>query len=100
MIVSVFSFVQEHQVEISDMRRTQLNEVWVPSKWHKYQLSAQGVPPSMITVIPESLDSNLFDPALWPKLPLPGRKRYAFVAVFKMEDRKGWKEVVQAFVQV
>lgn len=31
---------------------------------------------------------------------LPGRKRYAFLAVFKMEERKGWKEVLQAYVQV
>ncbi len=74
--------------------------MWVPSQWHKSQLGAQGVPGSMVHVIPESLDADLFDPTLWPRLPLPGRKRYAFVAVFKMEDRKGWKEVVEAYVQV
>jgi hypothetical protein len=53
-----------------------------------------------VAIIPESLDTALFDPDLWPATGLPGKKKYAFLAVFKLEDRKGWKEVVSAYVQV
>lgn len=81
-------------------RKTQLNEVWVPSQWHKTLLSQQGKPGAMVHVVPEALDADMFDPALWQPLSLPGRRRYAFVAVFKLEDRKGWKEVLRAYVQV
>jgi hypothetical protein len=80
--------------------RDQLDEVWVPSHWHQQLLARQGVSPSKVAIIPESLDTALFDPALWPSTGLPGKRRYAFLAVFKLEDRKGWKEVLQAYMQV
>jgi hypothetical protein len=88
-----------HQGWLEQMR-AQLDEVWVPSRWHAASLAAQGVPPAKVVVVPESLDSALADPGLWEPLPLHGRRGFAFLAVFKLEERKGWRELISAYVQV
>jgi hypothetical protein len=88
-----------HQGWLAQMRG-QLDEVWVPSRWHAAALARQGVPPDKVAVVPESLDSALADPALWEPLPLPGKRGFAFLAVFKLEERKGWRELVAAYAQV
>lgn len=56
----------------------------------------------------ETVDSNFFSPGSLPPLRLPGsvlegfdrddpNRLFAFCSVFKMEERKGWKELVTAF---
>ena len=39
-----------------------LDEVWVPSSHHVEIFSKAGVKPSKLVVMPESLDTNYFDP--------------------------------------
>jgi len=79
--------------------RDELDEVWSPSTWFADQLAAQGVPRNKVQVMPESLDVNMLDPLIWAPINLPRRRKYAFVSVFKLEDRKGWRELLQAYVQ-
>eukprot|EP00195_Chlamydomonas_chlamydogama_P002021 CAMPEP_0202919946 /NCGR_PEP_ID=MMETSP1392-20130828/76598_1 /ASSEMBLY_ACC=CAM_ASM_000868 /TAXON_ID=225041 /ORGANISM="Chlamydomonas chlamydogama, Strain SAG 11-48b" /LENGTH=1223 /DNA_ID=CAMNT_0049613415 /DNA_START=1514 /DNA_END=5182 /DNA_ORIENTATION=+ len=78
--------------------KTQLDEVWVPSTWFANKLAEQGVPERRIRVIPESIDVHYYDPSMWSPLALPGRRKFAFLAVFKLEERKGWRELLKAYV--
>jgi glycosyltransferase involved in cell wall biosynthesis len=49
-----------------------LDEVWVPSAHHVEVFAAAGVDRTKLVVIPESIDTNFFDPNKVPPLPLPG----------------------------
>lgn len=49
-----------------------LDEVWVPSKHHVEVFAKAGVEKSKLVVIPESLDTNFFDPNKVQPLSLPG----------------------------
>ncbi|KAK3269968.1 hypothetical protein CYMTET_21607, partial [Cymbomonas tetramitiformis] len=62
--------------------------------------AAAGVPESKLVVVPESIDCRLFDPdTVQEKFPLPGSAAgtFAFLSVFKWEERKGWDILVRAF---
>jgi hypothetical protein len=62
-------------------------------------------------VLPETIDSNFFHPNSENlPLPLPGTvldqyersdplRPYTFCSVFKMEERKGYRELVEAFMR-
>jgi glycosyltransferase involved in cell wall biosynthesis len=61
-------------------------------------------------VMHETVDNNFFNPAAVTDLALPGTildgyarndpaRPYAFCSVFKMEGRKGWKELVEGFMR-
>jgi glycosyltransferase involved in cell wall biosynthesis len=75
----------------------QLNEVWVPSQWHVDVFAAQGVDRSKLVVVPEAVDVYLLDPDIIQPLLLRERRGWAFLSVFKFEERKGWRELVQAY---
>lgn len=86
-----------------------LDEIWVPSLWQKNAFIASGVSPHKIQVMHETVDSNLFSPTSVKALRLPGsvldgferndpNRPFAFCSVFKMEDRKGWKELVRSYL--
>eukprot|EP00667_Euglena_gracilis_P003535 EG_transcript_3545 len=101
-----------------------VDEVWVPS-WHAFRLLvARRVPERLLAVVPEPLDTMLFDPAAAaPPLPLPKtlydwgwpttdgpnsdippphalevRARHLkFLAILPLEPRSGWDVLVRAF---
>lgn len=86
-----------------------LDEIWVPSQWQKGAFIDSGVVAHIIRVMHETVDSNLYSPYSVRSLRLPGSvvdgfdrddpsRPFAFCSVFKMENRKGWKELVRAFV--
>ncbi|KAG2427381.1 hypothetical protein HYH02_014601 [Chlamydomonas schloesseri] len=77
----------------------ELDEVWVPSRWHADSCVAQGVPASKVFVVPESLDAALYNPDITDPVALPGRRRVAFLAVFKLEDRKGWQTLLTGYLK-
>lgn len=50
-----------------------LDEVWVPSQHHVEVFTRAGVHSNKIVVIPESLDTNFFDPDTVQPMLLPGQ---------------------------
>eukprot|EP00300_Choanocystis_sp_HF-7_P014113 c18570_g1_i4.p1 GENE.c18570_g1_i4~~c18570_g1_i4.p1 ORF type:complete len:377 (+),score=52.40 c18570_g1_i4:427-1557(+) len=85
-------------------RLNQMDEVWVPSKFGAETFLENGVDPEKIVVIPEPIDTDLYDPAVVERLPLPFEgsefvpitsnceaSDHVFVSVFKMEPRKNSK---------
>ena len=105
----------------------QLDEVWVPSKWQFEAFESAGVKPEKMHVMGETVDEYFFDPHAVQPLALPGtvldghpppsakekkfesttelnpamasKRPFAFCSVFKMEDRKGYKELVEGFIK-
>lgn len=94
-----------------------VSQVWVPSEFNRQTFTASGVPADKLFVLPEGIDTAVFDPArhkplslpaLMPTqitgVPAPGRvqasraaaagaaapKPFIFLSIFKWELRKGW----------
>lgn len=93
-------------------RINDMDEVWVPSAFAVEQFASSGVDRGKIVVVPEAVDTNLFDPDKYEPLELPGvrTKRKAgdagekiedfrFLSVFKWEARKGWDVLLRAFFE-
>ena len=86
-----------------------LDEIWVPSRWQKEVFSRSGVSADKVQVMPAAVDTHVFDPAITKRAVLPGTvvdlptrtspAPFVFLSIFKMEDRKGWQQLVSAFMQ-
>jgi glycosyltransferase involved in cell wall biosynthesis len=48
-----------------------MSEVWVPTDFHRDVFAASGVDPAKLVVVPEPVDTDLFDPLRHQPLPLP-----------------------------
>lgn len=83
-----------------------MHEVWVPSAFAVEQFSSSGVDSDKIVVVPEAVDSDLFDPAKHSPLELDpddpssaDGDLFRFLSVFKFEKRKGWDLLLQAYFE-
>jgi glycosyltransferase involved in cell wall biosynthesis len=76
-------------------RLAAMDEVWVPTSFHKGTFSAAGVDPSKLHVLPETVDVNFFDPSI-SRCPSK-RHEFAFLSIFKWEARKGVDVLFPAF---
>ena len=91
-----------------------MDEIWVPSKWHRSVflqfLQSFGFTTPEIIVVPESVDTSLFDPRLEPSRrhesllcdnstrTCPAFNRpFEFLSIFKWEYRKGWDILLDAY---
>lgn len=91
-------------------------EVWVPTEWHKDAfaniLRSYGFPSPSIAVVPEAVDTDLFDPSLYPMRKNKSLddimsceasdyalsdSRFNFISIFKWEYRKGWDVLLDAY---
>ena len=64
-----------------------MNEVWVPSPWQRDSFIASGVDPTKIVVVPEGINTTLYDPINFPPMDLASKAQL----VFGMP----WKDKVQ-----
>jgi glycosyltransferase involved in cell wall biosynthesis len=70
--------------------------VWTPSKWASEVLQSHGIAADRIDVIPEGVDSKVFNPV--PRqTQKSGTRPFRFLAVGKLETRKGYLELFRAF---
>ena len=81
-------------------RLTQMDEIWVPTNFHRLVFEKAGVPPSLLQIIPEAVDTRLFDAAQYAPLEaMSAESRFKFLSVFKWEPRKGWDVLLRAFLK-
>lgn len=77
-----------------------MDQIWVPTQFHKESFERSGVHADVV-VIPEPVDTEYFDPAKYS--PAEGIKespeQFLFLSIFKWEERKGWKVLIEAFLQ-
>lgn len=88
-----------HQALLAQVQH--LDEVWVPSAFHKDVMVANHVPREKIIVIPEAIDATLMiqTAARYSPLDVYGVRvsDFKFLSVFKLEDRKGWQQLVEGY---
>jgi len=73
--------------------------VWAPSTWARNILLAHGLPAEKVAVVPEGVDSEIYHPHCRPwneTKPLP---KFRFLMLGKFEERKGYKQLLDAFVK-
>ena len=71
------------------------DELWVPTRWHAHVFQRQGVPARMLSVVPEHVDAELFQPRA--RDAQRARRGVRFISVFKWERRKGWDVLLSAY---
>jgi hypothetical protein len=65
--------------------------------------SKSGVKKNKLVIIPEGLDTGLYDPAITVPYDLGStnvKSKFKFLSVFKWEDRKGWDALLTAYFEV
>jgi glycosyltransferase involved in cell wall biosynthesis/Tfp pilus assembly protein PilF len=77
----------------------QMDELWVPSRFHAEAFAASGVERDKLVVIPSAVDAGEFDPTRHEPLPLPNRATVNFLAVFEWRARKGWDALLAAYLR-
>ncbi len=74
-----------------------MDEIWVPSAFNFETFRSSGVTVPL-HLIPEGIDTALYRSGLIP-LQIPGRRKFAFVAVFEWIYRKGWDILLRAWAE-
>eukprot|EP00873_Tetraselmis_striata_P013579 jgi/Tetstr1/433843/TSEL_023028.t2 len=92
-------------------RCNRMDEVWVPSAFNRDTFAAAGVERHRLRVVPQGVDTRVFDPARHAPMALPVGERvwgrpsddrgsaFVFLSVFKWEERKAWSVLLRAFLE-
>mmetsp|Transcript_10690 Transcript_10690/g.65902 ORF Transcript_10690/g.65902 Transcript_10690/m.65902 type:complete len:319 (-) Transcript_10690:1743-2699(-) len=89
-----------------------MDEVWVPTEFNAATFAAAGIDPSKIFVLPQGVDTEVFDPTKAEKIRIFPRgevllssktsfafgSHYKFLSVFKWEQRKSWSILLDAYL--
>ena len=71
-------------------------EIWVPAAWHVERFAAAGVAPRHgMHVVGEAVETDFFEPA--GRRPERRGEPFVFVSIFKLEWRKGWDVLLDAY---
>ncbi|GAB4364935.1 MAG: hypothetical protein Kow0042_03870 [Calditrichia bacterium] len=77
----------------------EMDEIWVPSRFNYDTFSRHGVPAEKLRIIPEGIDTDVFDPQGVEPLPLPDRTGFNFLSIFEWTERKGWDILLRAYFE-
>lgn len=77
----------------------EMDEIWVPSKFNVDTFSKCGVDRNKLVVIPESIDTEVFDPEKVEKYELPNKAAFNFLSVFEWTNRKGWDVLLKTYFE-
>eukprot|EP00741_Cyanophora_paradoxa_P004321 tig00000792_g4195.t1 len=79
-------------------RLNAMDQVWVPTEFHRRVFAEHGARASKLRVIGEPVDSAFYDPDRVEAAKLPGDAGdYKFLSIFKWEARKGWEVLLEAY---
>eukprot|EP01116_Phalansterium_solitarium_P009089 TRINITY_DN2310_c0_g1_i2.p3 TRINITY_DN2310_c0_g1~~TRINITY_DN2310_c0_g1_i2.p3 ORF type:complete len:338 (-),score=152.50 TRINITY_DN2310_c0_g1_i2:51-1064(-) len=74
-----------------------VDEVWLPSQFNVETFANAGVERAKLSVLPEPVDVDEYNPQFYHAVHLPKRKGFNFLAVAKWEKRKNWDGLLQAY---
>ena len=75
-----------------------VDEVWVPTEFHRKVFLNAGVASQRVYVVPEPVDVDFYHPTMETETETEtDSKQTKFVSVFKWEERKGWDVLLQAY---
>ena len=75
----------------------QLDAVWTPTKWGRDVFINSGVKKKLISIVPEGVNTDIFNPYAYPIEQLVGSDTFKFFCVGKLETRKNIDMLCQAF---
>lgn len=77
-----------------------MDEVWVPTEFHRKVFEGSGVEKEKIVIIPEAVDTDFFSPTNAKEIPfLSNIKAFKFLAVAKWEERKNFLTLIKVFTE-
>jgi glycosyltransferase involved in cell wall biosynthesis len=76
---------------------TEVDAIWVPTEFNRATFTAAGVNSSLLSVVPEAIDHNHFDPSIIGSTRTTSPKLFNFLSISKWEKRKGWDILLTAF---
>ncbi|KAH3760660.1 group 1 family glycosyltransferase [Pelomyxa schiedti] len=80
-------------------RCNSMDEVWVPTQFHREVFIRSGVDSKKIVVVPEPVDTDLFDPHSALPLEWVDQNIFTFLSVAKWEERKGYDILIQSYME-
>ena len=91
----IFEYTEAPRIFLDFYKDMNCRLFWTPSVWGKQILCKAGVPAGKIDVVPEGVNPNLYHPYF--RASNPRQSRYHFLTIGKLEERKSYKELLQAF---
>jgi glycosyltransferase involved in cell wall biosynthesis len=73
------------------------DRVWIPTAFHLETFTRAGVPAELLRILPETVDLQRFT-ATAATRPIPGATGFTFLSNFTFQERKGWRELLRAYV--
>ncbi|HEY2440878.1 MAG TPA: glycosyltransferase [Solirubrobacteraceae bacterium] len=73
------------------------DRIWVPTIFNVESFERAGVRSELLRVLPGTIDLVRFTPEAPPRR-LPGADGFTFLSNFTFQERKGWRELLQAYV--
>jgi glycosyltransferase involved in cell wall biosynthesis len=77
----------------------EMDEIWVPSRFNKQTFIQSGVNEDKIVIIPECIDTDIFNPDGIIPFELPNKAGYNFLSIFEWTNRKGWDVLLKAYFE-
>jgi glycosyltransferase involved in cell wall biosynthesis len=74
-----------------------MDEVWVPTAFHRTIFTQSGVDPDRIFVMPEPMDTTFFQRLDTDAKDLKDNDFTRFLSIFKWEERKGWDILLTSY---
>jgi glycosyltransferase involved in cell wall biosynthesis len=82
-----------------------VDEVWVPTEFHKTVFEKSGIPSKKLYVVPEAINVDFYSSRTpynsTPFIPISATKNsqrpLRFLSIFKFESRKGWDTLLTAY---
>ena len=75
-----------------------VDELWLPSEFHRETFVASGVEPSKIRIIPRAIDSEVFQPTQ-SEFRIASEKSFRFLAITDGMFASGTDMLIQAFIE-
>jgi len=78
-------------------RLNKMDEIWVPTRFARDVFLRSGIASEKLVVVPEPVDVHFYSQARCRVQ--KSAQVFVYLAVFKWEERKGWKELFRAFLE-
>jgi len=105
---SMYEFSRIRDSHITEANRL-ADEIWVPAETIKHFYISSGADPKRIVIVPEAIDTHLFNPGSVTPAAFPSpnhhywcnknfsESAFRFFSDFKWEPRKGWEILYEAY---
>jgi glycosyltransferase involved in cell wall biosynthesis len=100
MDVNFFTKISDQGLSVNFklFRCNKMDEIWVPTQFSKDIFMKEGVEEGKLKIIPEPVDTEIFDPSKVTALIPNTDKSTKFISIFKWETRKGWDILISAYL--